>query len=165
MDDLEVAGDTTPEPVRVPLWRKRRAQVVAAVALVGAAVVVATYLGFSSDSQIHVRGSLNLGLLAAVDPSNQNITSPVAGDTCEAAGGYDDISPGATVTVGGSTGQTLGVGALSAGHETAGGYCQFTFDVQVPAGQSAYTVTVSHRGTQTFTPAQVEAGIVLTLGD
>lgn len=38
--------------------------------------------------------------------------------------------------------------------------CAFDFTTMVPAGLSEYTVTVSHRGTQVFTLAQVQAGEV-----
>ena len=93
---------------------------------------------------------------------------PTVGDTCVALGGYSDISEGTAVTVGGSTGQTLNIGSLSRGtiigQSGQPASCQFAFSVFVPSGQSLYTVTISHRGTQTFTPDQVAAGISLTLG-
>jgi len=123
----------------------------------------------SGPAQVHVHGTLQLGALSAVD----NTGTAANGDSCTAGQGYSDISAGTTVVVGGGNGQTLAVGALSAGVETNVdnslgtplGDCVFSFDVAVPGGQSAYTVTISHRGTQTFTPAQVAAGIQLTLGE
>lgn len=161
-----------PEPVvepRTPLWRRRPVQLLAAAAAV--AIGLGAYFAASSGpAQIHVRGTLQLGPLSAVDSTN--FDHAANGDGCTAGQGYSDITAGATVVVGGSTGQSLGVGALNAGVERnvdsslglALGDCVFSFDVAVPGGQTAYTVTISHRGTQTFTPQQVAAGIQLTLG-
>lgn len=160
----------TAEPPRTPLWRRRPVQVGAAV--VAVAIGAGVYFAVSSGpTQVHVRGTLQLGPLGSVDSVNPSHAAN--GDACEAAQGYSDISAGATVTVGGANGQPLAVGALGGGVESNVdtsfsmplGDCVFSFDVAVPAGQSAYTVTISHRGTQTFTPDQVAAGIHLTLGD
>lgn len=159
---------TEPQPAAAPLWRRRRVQLAGAAVLAAAGVGV--YFALSGSGQVHVRGTLQLGPLSAVDTTN--FDHAANGDACTAGQGYSDISAGTTVVVGGSTGQTLAVGALSAGVERnvdnslglAVGDCVFSFDVTVPGGQSAYTVTISHRGTQTFTPAQVANGIALTLG-
>lgn len=156
-------ADTTP-PAQRPIWRKPSVQIIAAVVVV-AAGIGAWLITNQSSATIAVRGSINLGLLAAVDPANSDPTNPIGGDPCQSAGGYTDIAQGAEVTIGGSTGQTLGIGQLGAGTETSGGYCSFPFSVQVAGGQSEYTVTISTRGTQVFTPQQVAQGIVLTLGD
>lgn len=162
-------SEVSEAPVAPQQSRKRRNVLIIAGAVVVVAVGVGTYLAVSGSSPapVTVHGSLDLGLLAAVDTApNATPGSPTAGDPCSTVpgSGYDDIAPGTTVTVGGSTGQPLGVGALAAGHENAQGYCEYDFSVQVPGGQSAYTVTISHRGTTTFTPAQVAAGVALTLG-
>lgn len=156
-------------PVR---WRRRPVQLLAAAAAV--AIGVSTYVATSSSAtaQIHVRGTLRLGPTAAADMIHP-VGAVENGDVCQSGAGYDDITAGAAVTVGGSNGQPLAVGPLSGGAEagvddSAGmalGFCVFSFDVGVPDGQSAYTVTISHRGTQTFTPEQVAAGIALTLGN
>lgn len=116
----------------------------------------------AGGASIHVRGTLSLPALGFIDTSNSG--QGADGDTCQATSGYDDITGGAAVTVGGQTGQTLGVGALSSGG-IANGACVFSFDVSVPSGQSVYTVTISHRGTQTFTADQVQQPIALSLGN
>lgn len=160
---------TTEAGPQAPLWRRRPVQLAAAAVIVAAGVGIGIAVGSGSGTaQIHVRGTLQLGPLSAVAASG----TAVNGGLCTAGQGYDDITPGATVTVGGGQGQTLAVGALSAGVErnvddslgVLAGDCVFSFDVAVAGGQSAYTVTISHRGTQTFTPAQAAAGIALTLG-
>lgn len=140
--------------------------VVAVIAAAGIAIGVAA---FSGPGTIQIHGSINLGFTASEDTTNPDasITGDnliQAGDACTAASGYTDITPGATVTVGGGSGQSIGVGPLSSGKETSGGYCQFTFSIAVPAGQSAYTVSVSDRGVQTLSAAEVRDGIILTLG-
>lgn len=130
----------------------------------------------SAPSTILLSGSLTVPFLGtdlfapqAVDPSQPPSGAPVLGDPCITQGGFTDITAGAAVTIGGPDGKTIAVGALEAGQVagTAGqpAQCEFDFSVQVPQGLSEYTVTVSHRGTQVFTPEQVLQGEVkLTLG-
>lgn len=145
----------TPLPRRgtpAPWWRKRPYQIGAAAAVLAAGVGI--YFATQSDSQVHVHGTL---AIAAGD------FTPGA-NGCQGDSGFSDITPGTAVTVGGSTGQTLGIGALSVGQEDSGGNCVFSFDVAVPAGQSVYTVTISHRGTQTVSQDELANGIALTLG-
>jgi len=140
--------------------------------LVGLAVGVA---GCSSSApatpaQVHLKGTLTLSS-GYLDNSTTSYVQ-TDGDPCAGGEGYSDISQGVAVTVGNQTGATIGVGALSGGvvqgARTTGtvttGTCVFSFDVPVPGGQSEYTVTISHRGTQTYTLDQVAAGIALTLG-
>lgn len=128
-----------------------------------------------SPSPIDLHGTLTIPFLGTdlLSPNAKDTESNGAGeihigDTCATLGGYTDISEGAAVTVGGDKGQTLTVGALREGTVTGqagqAASCEFGFDVQVPGGLPLYTVTISHRGTQTFTPDQVAAGIQLTLG-
>ncbi|WP_194893891.1 hypothetical protein [Catenulispora pinisilvae] len=83
------------------------------------------------------------------------------GTTCSGSGGYQDISAGVAVTIGDQTGKTLAVTSLAAG-TFGGGGCQFAFSTNVAAA-TTYTVTISHRGTQTFTPADVASGFNMTL--
>lgn len=153
-----------------PPWRRRPVQLAAAAAVLAAAGIGGYFAAASGPAQIHVHGTLTLGVLSATPTGPSGHATD--GEPCVADRGYDDITAGASVTIGGSTGQTLGVGALSSGVQAhvddtlgvAAGDCVFSFDVAVAGGQSAYTVTISHRGTQTFTPEQVAAGIKLTLG-
>lgn len=169
MSETNETTDVTEAPAAPRPPRRRHMLIIGGAAAVIVAAGIAIGISTSSSSTVQIHGSINLGFLAAVDTTDPNasITGSdliQAGQACTAAGGYTDVAQGTAVTVGGSGGQ-IGVGALSAGKETAGGYCQFTFSVSVPAGQSAYTVTVSTRGTQTLTAAEVKSGIVLTLGE
>ena len=166
------------EPVRAAWWRTPvpLAGVAVAVVAVGVGAYFAGHATAPSTatdtagaavpagggSSIHVRGTLSLPLLGFIDTSVAGQNSD--GDTCQATSGYDDITGGAAVTVGGATGQTLGIGALSSGG-ISNSACVFSFDVPVPSGQSVYTVTISHRGTQTFTADQVKQPIALSLGN
>jgi len=115
-----------------------------------------------------MHGQISLAPFDAIDSTTGTAISLHDGDPCTATAGFSDIAEGTAVNIGGSTGQTLGVGALGAGvlRDNGSGIlvCQFAFQALVPGGQSIYTVTISHRGTQTFTPDQVAAGISLTLG-
>lgn len=136
-----------------PPWRHRRPIQLAAAA---AAVAIGGGIYFAASSgpgQVHVHGTLALASGGFLLGANG----------CEGDGGYSDITAGTAVTVGGAQGQTLGIGALSPGQEDGSSNCVFSFDVAVPGGQSVYTVTISHRGTQTVTPDELTSGISLTL--
>lgn len=162
-----------PEPAPRPIWRRRPAQII------GAAVVIAAigaYFAFRANStpQITVTGVIGVPMddLTTVTVNALDSTgaaSPIAGDACTTVSGYTDIAQGTAVTIGGANGSALAVGALGAGtvvgSQELAQACSFPFSVTVPGGQSEYTVTISHRGTQVFTPQQVAQGIVLTLGD
>ena len=167
----EDPGQPQPPPPRrnrsrAPWWQRRGAQLGAgAVVLAGAGVGVGLALGShdsnATPSQVHVWGSLTIAGFNFTD--TENPTNSFDGDTCTTTGGYDDISAGAAVVIGGPTGQ-IGVGALGAG-TISNGTCSFDFDVPVPSGLSVYTVTISHRGTQSFTPDQLAGGVRLSLGN
>jgi hypothetical protein len=112
---------------------------------------------FSSDSTFTIHGSVTLLPGAYVPDGNGG---------CTTSGGYSDISAGTAVTIGDQTGTTIAVGQLQAGRAAGDGEqgCTFDFDVQTTGIHTLYTVTVSHRGTQTFTSVQADQGIALTLG-
>ena len=130
----------------------------------------------SSPAPLELAGSITVPFLGddlfapqAVDEADTgNNAAPVIGDTCVTTGGFTDISEGTAVTIGGPDGKTIAVVPLEAGQVTgqAGSpaNCTFDFAANVPPGLSEYSVTISHRGTQVFSPAQVLAGDVqLTL--
>lgn len=173
--ELEAPLRRRATPPRAPWWRRPAVLAgAAAVVLAGAGVAVGMSLGShgsgasgpppagsgDTSSQVHVWGSLTVAGFNYID--SQRPGENYSGDTCTTIGGYNDISAGTAVVIGGPTGQ-IGVGALSAGAISNGG-CVFDFDVPVPAGLSVYTVTVSHRGTQTFSPDQLQGGIQLSIG-
>jgi hypothetical protein len=159
------AGPTPP----VPLWRRKQTLIIGAVAVVAAAGIAIGMAATSGPGTVQIHGVLALGPLDAIDTTTG---TPADGDSCAAASGYDDITAGAAVVVGDGSGRTIGTGGLQAGIEahvddSAGtplGNCSFQFAVTVPAGESTYTVTISHRGMQTLTADQVKNGILLTLG-
>jgi hypothetical protein len=156
-------------PTPAPAWLRKRPLIAAGIVVVAAAGIAIGVTATSGPGTVQIHGALALGPLAAIDTTTG---IPADGDACQAEGGYDDITAGAAV-VGNGTGQTIGTGALQAGTEanvddSAGtplGNCTFHFAATVPAGESTYTVTISHRGMQTLTPQQVTNGILLTLGD
>lgn len=188
MDDIVSEPETF---VAQPAWPPRRNRtpwlvVGAAVVVLGAGVGIGTAVGHGSSSTpaaasssaepLALAGTITVPFLGtdlfapqAVDQSTGTGAAPLAGDTCTTTGGFTDISQGAAVTIGGPDGKTIAVIALSAG--TVAGdagstaQCRFDFDTSVPPGLSEYTVTISHRGTQVFTPEQVREGqVALTLG-
>jgi hypothetical protein len=132
-------------------------------AVLAATAVAALAVGFGAGWASHTSSSDSSSATTAVHGMLQlpdgGYTS--VGNTCSGSGGYQDISAGVAVTIGDQTGKTLAVTSLQPG-VFGGGGCQFTFSAKV-ASATAYTVTISHRGTQTFTPADVPGGFNMTL--
>jgi hypothetical protein len=161
----EISEATEAPAAAQPSHRKRNLIIGAAVAVVAAAGIAIGVTATSGPGTIAIHGSLSMGLLTYTDDTpGADITNPKLGDTCSAGDGYSDIAPGATVTIGGATGQSVAVTALSAGRVAASGSCEFDFSVSVP-DQANYTVTIGHRGTTTWSKAQAtsSAGITLSL--
>lgn len=167
---MDTVTPVTEQPPTQPSKKKRNLIIAGIAVLAAAGTAIGVAVSGGGAGSFTLKGTLTLNALGSGDSTNP--LSPADGDPCITTGGYTDIAQGATVTIGGSTGQSLAVTGLSAGVETgvetddgvALGTCVFKFSVEVPAGQSAYTVTISHRGTQTFTPAQAQAGVTLSLG-
>lgn len=172
---------------RVPWWRKPRNKITAVViaAMTIGAGVWAT-LGTRGDSTagtaspapsptaIYLQGTLSLPFGSTFSPNAQDpepgrTAGPKIGDPCTMLGGYNDITQGAAVVIANGTGRTLATAPLSAGSVSAdsgnSAQCEFTFTADVPPGQGTYTVTISHRGTQVFTEAQIQEPIQLALGN
>jgi hypothetical protein len=151
------------EPRQPQPWYRRRNPLIAAGAVILAAGVGLAVGLSGGGSPVTVRGSISLGELTYLDMApGATVTDPTVGDACQGADGYTDIAQGATVTIGGSTGQSVAVAALSAGKVNASGSCEFDFTASVP-DQGSYTVTIGHRGTTTWTKAQAMSAAGMTL--
>jgi hypothetical protein len=88
------------------------------------------------------------------DPSYYFPAISSAGGTCWGSGGYSDISSGTEVYVKNAAGNVLAHTALGTG--TGSGYlCRFTFSVDLTEGEDSYLFEVSHRGTLTYTFAEL----------
>jgi hypothetical protein len=125
-------------------------------------------------------GALALGtVLAACGAGAQPITAsgtlqvtdsnpPPDSSGCDYAAddGFADIAQGTQVTVS-AGGRVLAVGQLQFGTDPGNtGTCSFAFAVRgVPGGHALYGVEVSHRGTLYYSAAQLQGGIMMTLGD
>lgn len=90
---------------------------------------------------------------------------------CTGREGYDDITAGTPVVVTDQGGSTIATGSLGAGSATVdsatGRATQCVFAIEVPSvpDRPFYGVTVSHRGTQTYSAEQAKSGqVTLTLG-
>jgi hypothetical protein len=90
---------------------------------------------------------------------------------CVSDQGYSDITAGAPVVITDQSGTTIATGQLITGSATVDSAtgrataCVFSFVVQQVPDRPFYGVTVSHRGTQTYSAADAHAGnIRLTLG-
>ncbi|WP_194924556.1 hypothetical protein [Catenulispora pinisilvae] len=139
-------------------------------AVLAATAVVALGVGFGAGYVSHTSSSASSSATTASSSATTAVHGTLTlpdggyssvGTTCSGSGGYQDISAGVAVTIGDQTGKTLAVTSLAAG-TFGGGGCQFAFSTNVAAA-TTYTVTISHRGTQTFTPADVASGFNMTL--
>jgi len=86
---------------------------------------------------------------------------------CQGTGGYSDLAAGTAVVVTDSEGQQVAVGAMQTGKLDAGNrnWCVMTFSVpSVPRGLPSYSVTISHRGTEVYTPEEAQRGVALEIG-
>jgi hypothetical protein len=125
-------------------------------------------------------------LLYTARPKSVTITGTMAlsgegfdqtGKSCTGKDGYDDIREGTNVVIHDAVGKVIATGALDAGtpmdFDDMGGvlikpvpqHCSFAFSVPDVSAEKFYGVEVGHRGTVTFTAAQVKSGgLRLSLG-
>jgi hypothetical protein len=91
------------------------------------------------------------GTLSLID-----FTSASAG--CVGQGGYADIAPGTQVRVTNQAGTLIGTGTLEATTASGSGTtCAFPFMVTGLPRATFYGITVSHRGEQDYSFAQLQA--------
>jgi hypothetical protein len=106
------------------------------------------------------------GTFTLIDSSPSEFLPSITSDgvSCQGSGGYSDIVPGTEVTVTNGSGKLLAQTTLGPGSGTDSS-CVFSFSVRLTEGEDQYGVSVSHRGTVTFTFSQLDTvGIALTLG-
>jgi hypothetical protein len=169
--------DVTPTPIdpepplprRKPKRRRWPVVTLAAVLLGGASAGIV--IGASSGTNA---GTFTLnGSITVTDPTGwvDTVTHTIASnatalDACVTGSGYADITADGSVVIGDSSGKTIAVGQLKSGIVGRGlTGCEFDFSITgVPDGQSFYAVSVTHRGSSTFSAAQAQAGVALTLG-
>lgn len=118
-------------------------------------------------------GSLLADRMPATSVFEMNGTLTVVGGVTDRAApgfecvgdrGFDDIAPGASVSVSDGSGAVLGTGLLTRSVRE-GNFCTFFFAVpDVPHGVSGYAVQITHRGSVSFDETEAETGVHLTLG-
>jgi len=159
MTDAPAIPPMPPVDLPVPV-KSRRRWVVQLAAGVAGLVVGAGGVGLAwgmSGSPVAkpfvLRGSL---VLSDPTPTDSNYTG------CTGSGGYDDIVPGAAVTVYDAGGKVVANGALGEGRYASTDStapCVFKFVVPgVPDGAKFYQVEISHRGKLTVSAAKAKAG-------
>jgi hypothetical protein len=111
-------------------------------------------------------GTLTIEQSSSDLSNGPSLIAPTA-QGCQGTGSYSDLSAGTAVVVTDSQGQQVAVGAMQTGRLTDGqrNRCVMPFSVQdVPRGLPTYSVTISHRGTQVYTPQEAQAGVALEIG-
>jgi hypothetical protein len=155
---------------RLKAFIKRRRWALATVAALlvggGSTMIAVAATADNQPDTLHVRGTLTLR-----DP---DAGYGIYTQECIGEGGYDDIAPGAQVTVTAPDGTVLAVGHLGAGGTVGGdgsrigGSCVFPFEVAgVPAGRGLYGIEVSHRGVVVYQESDLSTvldGPTLTIG-
>ena len=150
-------------PLYPPPRQRRRLPAFVIVLLTLGVVIIAALGGYliyrgTRPAPVTIDGSVTLS--SGID----------GGSTCQGKDGFDDIREGTTVVVHDSAGKVIATGELSAGvgEEMVADMalsCRFAFSVRDVPRQKFYGIEVSHRGTVTFTAAQVENGdVALSLG-
>jgi hypothetical protein len=119
----------------------------------------------SSPATFTVHGSITL-----VGPYSNSATN-TPGEVCTPVPGYNDLSPGAAVTLSDPQGHVVATGALQAGvvveSQTGNGHpdCRFVFEIDdVPADLTLYGFTIGHRSTIELPRSEVATEVLLTLG-
>ncbi|MGO4204012.1 hypothetical protein AB4Z09_20100 [Rhodococcus sp. TAF43] len=142
-----------------PFWIGLSAGVAATAAAVGIAFGVVTAVRAASAP-----GSFDITGMITLTGKTTSSGLPT-GFTCAGAGGYSDLSSSAAVTVSDESGTLLAKGHFT-GSSGSSGYCIFDFTVtDVPRGSKFYEVEIAHRGGLSFTEAEAENGVALSLGD
>lgn len=119
----------------------------------------------SSPSGSALSGTLTLGSGAFVWNNASDGSTP-----CVGYQGYSDIAEGAPVVITDQGGTVIATGQLDHGSATVGAdnrgtSCTFTFEVKNVPDKPFYGVTVSHRGTQTYSAEKAKGGLIsLSLG-
>jgi hypothetical protein len=93
---------------------------------------------------------------------------PEVGSDCHGSGGYDDIRPGAAVTIRNESGNTIASGDLEEGEHFEGTGCEYPFTIDDVPNAEFYRIQVSHRGEVEFSHAEMEDNdwtVSLSLGD
>jgi hypothetical protein len=161
--------DTTALPAApAPAWKRHRV-FIASIGVLILAAAIAIWATRAGVGDMTVHGTISLSALQYGD--NTNPTAPADGDSCAGFEGYADIAPGLVITVEGAAGQSLGTGLLQAGvmQDVATvdglrqGLCVLPFTAKVPTGEAQYAVSIPNRGSQLFTPAQLAAGVQLSI--
>lgn len=158
--ERSMTDPNAPQPVRLADRLRRYRWPIGGAAVAALAVVIVALAGGFGAGTFTMTGTLIL-----VDQTSLSASAQVDKTPCQGTGGFSDLSPGTAVLVQDSTGQTLATGSLGAGwRDGASGACMLPFTVaDVRDGLSAYSVTISHRGTQVFTAANAHSGITLSI--
>ncbi len=120
--------------------------------------------GFHVLQTITVSGDLQLS--DTTNPANPFATPGIQNSSsgCLGAGGYVDINASTDVVVTDPGGRVLATTPLGPGYRNLN-TCSFGFQLPITEGATDYGVTISHRGTQHYTFAQLRTnGLTLTLG-
>lgn len=135
-----------------PRCSRRALLTTAAAAVVAVGIAITLVLTLGGAGNITARGSVEVD-----DFTGQCLSDP----------GFSDITEGIQVVVTDSGGSVVGTSQL--GYDTQASalqsslqpglsVCIYTFKVTVPGRLARYGITVSHRGTVWFTPAQMAEG-------
>lgn len=141
----------SPGKRRWPIWAAVGAAIVLFLCCAGTATAGAVVWKMRHDD-FTVTGDLTLSDGGTKD-----------GAVCSGSEMYSDIVPGMQIVVSDPAGTVVAIGALGEG-VSKGSDCVFPFTIaHVPKMEKFYGVTISQRGTLTYTPKQMRDGLHLYL--
>jgi serine/threonine protein kinase len=163
-----VVSPYAPPPMATPTRpappRSNRSLVLLSAAVVLALLCIAAYLGFNGLRKATPPEPFALTGTVHLNSNNVKTSGLPPGYPCAGGQGFDDVAPGAPVTVADETGKLLAKGAFESSYGQQGS-CSLLFKVdEVPSGARFYRVQVGRQGELTFTEPEARAGIDISLG-
>ena len=142
----------------------RRIWVILGVVIFLAVVAAGGFLALTNSGAFVPHHTIS-GTFTLLDTSTEpSITR--SGSGCEGGGGYNDIRPGAGITLKDGDGKVLATSSLGAGSGTNTS-CDFTFSLTNVPEVPFYTIEISHRGALSYSLSDMKAQVwdlALSLG-
>ena len=152
------------QPPLAGATRTRPSRIVLAAAAVLVALCIGAYFAIRAYTKPTPPEPFTLTGTLLLNSDSIRTSGLPTGFNCAGSRGYDDVGPGAPVTVADETGKLLAKGAIESSYGQQG-FCMLRFKVDaVPGGAKFYRVQVAHRGEMSYTEAEAKAGVDLSLG-
>lgn len=153
----------TPPARRTSRRSRRRKLILISVATLGAAGAIAGGVVFAlvQAGTIDNPFTQTFTVTGTVTLPNGDFIN--TGNACYGMGGFEDMRPGAKVTVTDAAQRTVAVGVIESAREAVT-ECHLAFRVEdVPRGEDFYGLEVTHRGRLQYTAGELEQSLTISL--